>query len=96
MDNIFPVDPQDGLVKGEMQKLTYYALTNPRKLDRIGNYLAEYLKYYVDHRRYDFAKIAMKAMEQFCDVEIIVQGEHILCHKVVLASASEYFENMFR
>ena len=39
---------------------------------------------------------SMKAMEQFCDVEIIVQGEHILCHKVVLASASEYFENMFR
>ena len=50
--------------------------------------------------------------EQFCDVEIIVQvgsrlskvqnsmlnvqGRHILCHKVVLASASEYFENMFR
>ena len=25
-----------------------------------------------------------------------VQGRHILCHKVVLASASEYFENMFR
>ena len=50
--------------------------------------------------------------EQFCDVEIIVQvrsglskvlnskfnlqGRHLLCHKVVLASASEYFENMFR
>ena len=64
VDNIFPVDPQDGLVKTEMQKLTYYALTNPRKLDRIGTYLAEYLKHYVDHRRYDFAKIAMKAMEQ--------------------------------
>ena len=46
VDSIFPVDPKDGLVKGEMQKLTYYALTNPRKLDRIGNYLAEYLRYW--------------------------------------------------
>jgi hypothetical protein len=35
-------------------------------------------------------------LEQLCDVEIVVQGKHILCHKVVLASASEYFENMFR
>ena len=34
--------------------------------------------------------------EQFCDVEVILHGRHILCHKVVLASASEYFENMFR
>ena len=27
---------------------------------------------------------------------IKTQGRHLLCHKVVLASASEYFENMFR
>lgn len=38
----------------------------------------------------------MMFKEQFCDVEIIVQGQHILCHRVVLASASDYFENMFR
>ena len=64
VDNIFPHDPKQGLVKGEMQKLTYYALTNQRKLDRIGNYLADYLKYYVDNRRFEYAAIAMKAMEQ--------------------------------
>ena len=31
-----------------------------------------------------------------CKYIMTVQGRHILCHKVVLASASEYFENMFR
>lgn len=64
VDNIFPTDPKEGLVRTEMQKLTYYALTSPRKLDRIGKYLAEYLIYYVDHRRLQYAAIAMKAMEQ--------------------------------
>lgn len=39
VDNIFPVSPQDGLVKANMEKLTYYSLSSPEKLDRIGEYL---------------------------------------------------------
>jgi len=31
--------PQDGLVKNNMEKLTFYALSSPEKLDRIGEYL---------------------------------------------------------
>lgn len=30
---------QDGLVKNNMEKLTFYALSSPEKLDRIGEYL---------------------------------------------------------
>lgn len=31
--------PQDGLVKSNMEKLTFYSLSSPEKLDRIGEYL---------------------------------------------------------
>lgn len=34
---------QDGLVKNNMAKLTFYALSNPQKLDRIGEYLSKRL-----------------------------------------------------
>uniref|UniRef100_A0A8B9QPU1 EFR3 homolog B n=1 Tax=Anas platyrhynchos TaxID=8839 RepID=A0A8B9QPU1_ANAPL len=43
VDNIFPEDPEDGLVKTNMEKLTFYALSAPEKLDRIGAYLSERL-----------------------------------------------------
>ncbi|KAI8424661.1 hypothetical protein MSG28_003088 [Choristoneura fumiferana] len=39
VDNIFPASPQDGLVKSNMEKLTFYSLSSPEKLDRIGEYL---------------------------------------------------------
>lgn len=32
---------QDGLVKANMEKLIFYTLSSPEKLDRIGAYLAE-------------------------------------------------------
>ncbi|EPY77820.1 protein EFR3 A isoform 2-like protein [Camelus ferus] len=35
--------PEDGLVKADMEKLTFYAVSAPEKLDRIGSYLAERL-----------------------------------------------------
>ena len=42
VDNVFPSDPSQGLVKSNMEKLTFYALSAPEKLDRIGDYM--YLK----------------------------------------------------
>ena len=42
---------QDGLVKNNMDKLTFYALSSPEKLDRIGEYLAARLSRDVDKRR---------------------------------------------
>ena len=44
-------DFQDGLVKNNMDKLTFYALSSPEKLDRIGEYLAARLSRDVDKRR---------------------------------------------
>lgn len=43
---------QDGLVKTNMEKLTFYALSAPEKLDRIGAYLSERLIRDVSRHRY--------------------------------------------
>ncbi|KGL73123.1 Protein EFR3 B, partial [Tinamus guttatus] len=56
VDNIFPEDPEDGLVKTNMEKLTFYALSAPEKLDRIGAYLSERLIRDVSRHRYGAAR----------------------------------------
>ncbi|XP_073769780.1 protein EFR3 homolog A isoform X5 [Danio rerio] len=64
VDNIFPEDPKDGLVKSDMEKLTFYAVSAPEKLDRIGAYLAERLTRDVVRHRYGYVGIAMEALDQ--------------------------------
>eukprot|EP00079_Xenopus_tropicalis_P036628 XP_017950399.1 PREDICTED: protein EFR3 homolog A [Xenopus tropicalis] len=64
VDNIFPEDPRDGLVKADMEKLTFYAVSAPEKLDRIGAYLAERLSRDVMRHRYGNVFIAMEALDQ--------------------------------
>ncbi|XP_077442827.1 protein EFR3 homolog B [Stigmatopora argus] len=64
VDNIFPEDPEDGLVKANMEKLTFYALSAPEKLDRIGAYLSERLSRDVARHRYGYVSIAMEALDQ--------------------------------
>lgn len=38
-DKLFSYYSQDGLVKSNMEKLTFYVLSSPEKLDRVGEYL---------------------------------------------------------
>ncbi|XP_056157302.1 protein EFR3 homolog B-like [Lampris incognitus] len=64
VDNIFPEDPEEGLVRANMEKLTFYALSAPEKLDRIGAYLSERLSRDVARHRYGYVCIAMEALEQ--------------------------------
>uniref|UniRef100_A0A8C9X4I5 EFR3 homolog B n=1 Tax=Sander lucioperca TaxID=283035 RepID=A0A8C9X4I5_SANLU len=54
-DNIFPEDPE---------KLTFFALSAPEKLDRIAAYLSERLTRELNRHRYGYVCIAMEAMEQ--------------------------------
>ena len=64
VDQIFPRDAKDGLVKSNMDKLIFYALSSPEKLDRIGAYLARKLESHIYWKRYEFVLITMEAMEQ--------------------------------
>ncbi|XP_044744134.1 protein EFR3 homolog cmp44E isoform X2 [Coccinella septempunctata] len=64
VDNIFPVYPQDGLVKSNMEKLTFYSLSSPEKLDRIGEYMYQKAARDIYRKKYGFVVIAMEAMDQ--------------------------------
>ncbi|XP_060082067.1 protein EFR3 homolog B-like [Ylistrum balloti] len=64
VDNIFPVNPEDGLVKNEMDKLTFYAISSPEKLDRIGTYLEKKLASDIHRRRIGLIFVAMDALDQ--------------------------------
>lgn len=64
VDNIFPIYPQDGLVKSNMEKLTFYSLSSPEKLDRIGEYLYQRAARDIYRKKYGFVIIAMEAMDQ--------------------------------
>ncbi|XP_015472320.2 protein EFR3 homolog B-like, partial [Parus major] len=47
-----------------MEKLTFYALSAPEKLDRIGAYLSERLIRDVGRHRYGSVCVAMEALDQ--------------------------------
>ncbi|XP_047432194.1 protein EFR3 homolog B-like [Mugil cephalus] len=64
VDNIFPENPEEGLVKADMEKLTFFALSAPEKLDRIAAYLSERLTRELSRHRYGYVCVAMEAMEQ--------------------------------
>ncbi|CAG9807332.1 unnamed protein product [Chironomus riparius] len=63
VDNIFPANPEEGLVKSNMEKLTFYSLSSPEKLDRIGEYLYQKATHDINRRRYKLVEIAMEAMD---------------------------------
>lgn len=58
VDSIYPAYPEDGLVKSNMEKLTFYAISHPEKLDRIGEHLAARLSRDVYRARYLYMVLA--------------------------------------
>ncbi|KAK3858639.1 hypothetical protein Pcinc_035197 [Petrolisthes cinctipes] len=64
VDNIFPPIPEDGLVKANMDKLMWYAMNSPDKLDRIGEYLAYRLYRDINRRKTGYVIISMDALDQ--------------------------------
>ncbi|RWS17619.1 protein EFR3 B-like protein, partial [Dinothrombium tinctorium] len=57
----------DGLVKSNMEKLTFYALSSPEKLDRIGDYLAQRVARDLARHRVGYVIIAMEAMDKLLE-----------------------------
>ncbi|KAK7576402.1 hypothetical protein V9T40_012688 [Parthenolecanium corni] len=64
VNDIFPALPQDGLIKSNMEKLMFYAVSSPEKLDRIGEYLYQRASRDISCKRESYVKIAMEAMDQ--------------------------------
>ena len=65
VEDIFPSSPDEGIVSSQMEKLTYYSLSAPEKLDRIGAYLAKRVKHDLARRRYGYE--SNRVQESMCD-----------------------------
>jgi hypothetical protein len=84
VDNIFPADPQEGLVKNNLEKLLFFAMKSPEKLDRIGEYLAIRLSRDISHGRKEYAIMSMEALDRLL----------ITCHSHMLNVFVESFLKM--
>lgn len=71
VDNIFPSDPRLGLVRSNMDKLTFYALQAPEKLDRIGEYMFMKIQNHLYRKRYGLVQyFAFCKFIAFVDVNL--------------------------
>ncbi|CAD6197245.1 unnamed protein product [Caenorhabditis auriculariae] len=64
VDSIYPRAVTEGLISANMQKLTFYAISHPEKLERIGEYLVMRLSRDLSRQRDVQVKIAVEAMDQ--------------------------------
>ena len=66
VDSVFPVRPEEGIVKKNIDKLIFYAATSPEKLDRISEYLGNrvWKDLYRFYPRYEFVLIGMDVMDR--------------------------------
>src|SRR5688500_1830882 len=62
VDAIYPRNLTDGLVSGNMQKLTFYSISHPEKLNRIGIYLVNRLSRDLARQRYSQVKVPSGAI----------------------------------
>uniref|UniRef100_A0A023F3F2 Putative transmembrane protein cmp44e n=2 Tax=Triatoma infestans TaxID=30076 RepID=A0A023F3F2_TRIIF len=86
VDNIFPQVPQDGLVKSNMEKLTFYSLSSPEKLDRIAEYLFQRASRDMSRKKTGYVVMAMEAMDQLL----------LACHAQTLNLFVESFLRMIQ
>uniref|UniRef100_A0A0K0D0L1 Protein EFR3 homolog A n=1 Tax=Angiostrongylus cantonensis TaxID=6313 RepID=A0A0K0D0L1_ANGCA len=64
VDSIYPRAITDGLISSNMQKLIFYAISHPEKLERIGEYLVSRMSRDLGRLRFVQVKIAVEAMDQ--------------------------------
>ncbi|XP_014242246.1 protein EFR3 homolog cmp44E isoform X2 [Cimex lectularius] len=86
VDNIFPNVPQEGLNKSNMEKLTFYSLSSPEKLDRIAEYLYQRASRDISRKRIGYVVMAMEAMDTLL----------IACHAQTLNLFVESFLRMIQ
>ncbi|GMR36410.1 hypothetical protein PMAYCL1PPCAC_06605, partial [Pristionchus mayeri] len=67
VDNIYPRAINEGLINMQMQKLTFYAISHPEKLERIGEYLVQRMARDLARLRFVQVKIAVEAMDQLLE-----------------------------
>ncbi|XP_033644947.1 protein EFR3 homolog B-like isoform X2 [Asterias rubens] len=95
VESIYPADPEDGLVRSNMEKLTFYAVSHNEKLDRIGSYLAHRLDRDVYRQRIGYVFISMKALDQLLlachaqSLNLFVESFLKMVHKLLESNMPE-------
>ncbi|VDK42174.1 unnamed protein product [Anisakis simplex] len=89
VDAIYPSNDNprsltEGLIHGNMQKLTFYAISQPEKLVRIGEYIVWRMSRDLYRQRYNQVKISVEAMDQ------LLQS----CHD--LSSLNQFIESFLK
>uniref|UniRef100_F1KW28 Protein EFR3 n=1 Tax=Ascaris suum TaxID=6253 RepID=F1KW28_ASCSU len=84
VDAIYPRSLTEGLIHTNMQKLTFYAISQPEKLDRIGEYIVWRMSRDLYRQRYNQVKISVEAMDQ------LLQS----CHD--LSSLNQFIESFLK
>ncbi|CAF3755419.1 unnamed protein product [Adineta steineri] len=62
VNNVFPQNPQHGLDKNNLERLRFYAVVKPEKLDKSFRYMAEKVARYLRHRNKPYVILGIKAM----------------------------------
>ncbi|CAF2697079.1 unnamed protein product [Rotaria sp. Silwood2] len=63
VNNIFPQNPEHGLDKNNLERLRFYALVKPEKLDKSVRYMSQRIARYLDHRNRPYVILGIKAMD---------------------------------
>jgi hypothetical protein len=84
VDSIYPRNLSDGPIWSNMQKLTFYAMSHPEKLNRIGIYIVNRLSRDLYRQRVSMVEVAVEAMDQILKA----------CHSS--ASLQQFFESYLK
>ncbi|CAF1394908.1 unnamed protein product [Rotaria sordida] len=63
VNNIFPQNPEHGLDKNNLERLRFYALVKPEKLDKSFRYMSQKIARYLRHRNRPYVILGIKAMD---------------------------------
>lgn len=96
VDAIYPRPPMEGVVMANMQKLTFYTITHPENLNKIGSYLLHRLDRDLKNQNYVQVKVRLFAdlLFNMLDFQVAVEAMNNLlqsCH--TSPSLSLFLEN---
>lgn len=97
VDAIYPRDPMDEkLIRAEMDKLTYYTLHHPEKLDRIGSYLESIMEDGLYKKQDGWIKVSIDAIVELLKpchaqrIQLFVASYLKMCFKLLDSPSNSF------
>eukprot|EP01135_Chromosphaera_perkinsii_P003568 Nk52_evm26s248 gene=Nk52_evmTU26s248 len=93
IDAVYPANLEDPIVSDNVQALTYYAVTQPRRLNRIGKYVRKKISRDLQKKRFNYVHIGVQVVDrllQSCHANLNLFVESVLKIVEILLEAKEY------